>query len=148
MLLRDLKTDCWTLSRGFLANTEQRSCELTAQGRSGSLAWRSPAHIPSRCVWTHAAPPSTCARPVTRVDARGTSKRPVPTCVDTRGTDGPLRSWRPYNPSFPPLCPGSWAVWMALDLQRDFPGTHTRMLLRLFLFAGGVTEVAGFFTSR
>lgn len=107
MLLRDLKTDCWTLSSGFLANTEQRSCELTAQGRSGSLAWRSPAHIPSRCVWTHAAPPSTCARPVTRVDARGTSKRSVPTCEDTRGTDGPLRSWRPYNPSFPPLCPGS-----------------------------------------
>ena len=46
-----------------------------------------------------------------------------------------------------PCAQATWAVWMALDLQRDFPATHTLMPFCLFLFAGRVTEVAGFFTS-
>ena len=131
-VIRGLKTDCWTLSSRFLGNTEQTSCELTAQGWSGSLAWRSPAHIPSRRVWTHAAPPSTCAHPVTRMDARGTSEHPVPTCVDTRGTDGPLWSWRPYNPSFPPLCPGNLGSLDGAGPAAGFPcDSHSDAVLSL-----------------
>lgn len=144
-VIRGLKTDCWTLSSRFLGNTEQTSCELTAQGQSGSLAWRSPAHIPSRHVWTPTAPPSTCAHPVTRMDARGTSKCPVPTCVEHAAQMGPCGVGVHTTQASLPCAQAAWAVWMALDLQRDFPGTHTLMPFRLFLFAGGATEVAGFF---
>lgn len=95
MLSRDLKTECWTSSGGFLANVEQTSCELTAQDGSSSLSWRSPAHVPSRHAWTHAAPPSACG-------------------IGIRRTRASL-----------PCAWAAWAVWMALELQRGFPGAHT-----------------------
>ena len=97
MLLRDLKSDCWTQnSSKFLANTDQTPCELTAQDWSGSLSWRNPAHIASRHVWTHTAQVGPCR-------------------IGVHMTQASL--------------PCAWAacvVWMALELQRDFPGAHTQ----------------------